>query len=149
MIVARMPIRELGGALISIKDISENVKQVYLIRNTFVAVMLLAMIILALLINLRFDYEIYLSLNMPDLILKQEIPKMSLPPIVENAIYHGIEQIAEDTSIYIKGIIDGDDCVIEISQQVGYENEKHFMKTFKTICGVSPTEYRKTMLSQK
>ena len=66
------------------------------------------------LINLRFDYEIYLSLNIPDIILKQEIPKMSLQPIVENAIYHGIEQIAEDTNIYIKGLVDGDDCIIEI-----------------------------------
>ena len=67
------------------------------------------------LINLRFDYEIYLSLNLPELVLKQEIPKMSLQPIVENAIYHGIEQMAEDTNIYIKGILDGDDCVIEIT----------------------------------
>lgn len=67
------------------------------------------------LINLRFDYEIYLSLNIPDLILKQEIPKMSLQPVVENAIYHGIEQMAADTNIYIKGTIDGDDCIIEIT----------------------------------
>ncbi|WP_099469243.1 sensor histidine kinase [Konateibacter massiliensis] len=66
------------------------------------------------LINLRFDYEIYLSLNIPELVRKQEIPKMSLQPIVENAIYHGIEQMAEDTNIYIKGFLDGDDCVIEI-----------------------------------
>lgn len=35
--------------------------------------------------------------------------------------------------------------VVEISQQVGYENEKHFMKSFKSVCGVSPTEYRKNM----
>lgn len=35
--------------------------------------------------------------------------------------------------------------VVEISQQVGYENEKHFMKIFKSVCGVSPTEYRKNM----
>jgi len=33
--------------------------------------------------------------------------------------------------------------VIEISQNVGYDNEKHFMKAFKGYCGVSPTEYRK------
>ena len=31
----------------------------------------------------------------------------------------------------------------EISQQVGYDNEKHFMKTFKAAAGVSPSEYRK------
>ncbi len=67
------------------------------------------------LINLRFDYEIYLSLNIPDIILKQEIPKMSLQPIVENAIYHGIEQMAEDTNIYIKGRLEEQDCVIEIT----------------------------------
>lgn len=35
--------------------------------------------------------------------------------------------------------------VAEISHKVGYENEKHFMKIFRNICGVSPTEYRKTM----
>lgn len=33
--------------------------------------------------------------------------------------------------------------VIEVSRRVGYENEKHFMKTFKGMCGVSPTEYRR------
>lgn len=36
--------------------------------------------------------------------------------------------------------------VNEISQLVGYENDKHFMKMFKGVCGVSPTEYRKNML---
>lgn len=35
--------------------------------------------------------------------------------------------------------------IVEISQRIGYENEKHFMKTFKLTCGVSPTEYRKNM----
>ncbi|MBQ9304469.1 response regulator [Butyrivibrio sp.] len=37
--------------------------------------------------------------------------------------------------------------IIEISQIVGYDNEKHFMKTFKAMCGVSPGEYRKNMNS--
>lgn len=35
--------------------------------------------------------------------------------------------------------------IVEISQMIGYDNEKHFMKTFKTECGVSPSEYRKNM----
>lgn len=68
------------------------------------------------LINLRFDYEIYLSLNIPEEIMNQEIPKMSLQPIVENAIYHGIEQMAEDTNIYIKGINgNNNDFAIEVT----------------------------------
>jgi len=35
--------------------------------------------------------------------------------------------------------------IIEISFLVGYENEKHFMKTFKNVCGVSPSEFRKNV----
>ncbi len=69
------------------------------------------------LMNLRFDYEIYLSLNIPDLLWEQEIPKMSLQPIIENAITHGIEDLAEDTNIYIKGIVEKDVFVIEVSDQ--------------------------------
>lgn len=38
-----------------------------------------------------------------------------------------------------------DKKIIEISTIVGYENEKHFMKTFKTMYGVSPSEYRKNI----
>lgn len=33
--------------------------------------------------------------------------------------------------------------VAEIGYAVGYENEKHFMKVFKSVTGISPTEYRK------
>lgn len=67
------------------------------------------------LINLRFDYEIILSVNMPRELLNQEIPKMSLQPIVENSILHGIEDVAEDTTIYIKGMTEGRDCIIEVT----------------------------------
>ena len=38
----------------------------------------------------------------------------------------------------------------EVSKQVGYENDKHFLKIFKSLCGVSPTEYRNNFqVSQK
>ncbi|WP_455715486.1 sensor histidine kinase [Anaerosporobacter sp.] len=77
------------------------------------------------LMNLRFDYEIYLSLNIPKVLWEQEIPKMSLQPIVENAICHGIEDIAEDTNIYIKGIVMLEDFIIEITDQgKGMTDEK-------------------------
>ena len=33
--------------------------------------------------------------------------------------------------------------VNEVSARVGYDNEKHFMKSFKAMVGVSPSEYRK------
>lgn len=87
------------------------------------------------LINLRFDYEIYLSLNIPDIIYQQQIPKMSLQPIVENAIYHGIEQMAEDTNIYIKGLIDGNDCMIEITDAGKGMSEEEVVQLYKKIAG--------------
>lgn len=87
------------------------------------------------LINLRLDYEIYLSVNIPELILKQDIPKMSLQPIVENAIYHGIEQMASDTNIYIKGIIDGDDCIIEVTDAGRGMTEQELERVRKKIAG--------------
>lgn len=68
-----------------------------------------------ILVNLRYDYEIFLSLHLPDIVLCQEIPKMTLQPIVENAICHGIEEIAQDTSIYVKGYVEDGDCLIEIT----------------------------------
>lgn len=87
------------------------------------------------LINLRFDYEIYLSLNIPEVVYKQQIPKMSLQPIVENAIYHGIEQMAEDTNIYIKGIINGEDCMIEITDAGKGMSEEEVVQLYKKIAG--------------
>lgn len=42
-----------------------------------------------------------------------------------------------------------DEKIIDISKMVGYENDKHFMKIFKSVCGVSPSEYRKKCWYQK
>ncbi len=90
------------------------------------------------LINLRFDYEITLSLNMPEVLSRQEIPKMSLQPIVENAIYHGIEQMAEDTNIYIKGLVGVQDCVIEITDAGRGMSEEEVEILYKKINGELP-----------
>lgn len=87
------------------------------------------------LINLRFDYEIYLSINMPDIVWSQEIPKMSLQPIIENAICHGIEEIAEDTSIYMKGILFEDYCTIEITDSGKGMTEEEVRRLQRKISG--------------
>jgi two-component system response regulator YesN len=38
-----------------------------------------------------------------------------------------------------------DKKITEISSNVGYGNEKHFMKLFRKVCGVSPSEFRKNI----
>lgn len=54
------------------------------------------------LMNLRNDFKVILSTSIPEHLLDQEIPKMSLQPVVENAILHGIAPRGEDATIYIK-----------------------------------------------
>lgn len=86
------------------------------------------------LLNLRFDYEIYLSLNVPDEIYDIRIPKMVLQPLVENAVYHGIEEMAEDTNIYIKGtILDDSRCTIEVADAGKGMNEEELRELRKRI----------------
>lgn len=92
------------------------------------------------LINLRFDYEIYLSLNIPEKIYHQEIPKMSLQPIIENAIYHGIEDIAEDTNIYMKGTLYEGYCTIEITDSGRGMSEEEVRKLQQKIDGEIETK---------
>jgi two-component system sensor histidine kinase YesM len=110
----------------SIKWVSKNVtveEEVDYIKN-YLALM-----------NLRFDYEIYLSLNIPSAIHKQKIPKMSLQPIIENAIYHGIEGLGEDTNIYIKGLVYDDYCTIEITDAGRGMTEEQVDRLRKKISG--------------
>ncbi|WP_418261734.1 sensor histidine kinase, partial [Eubacterium sp.] len=77
------------------------------------------------LMNLRQDYEIFLSLNVPAELLHIKIPKMSLQPIVENSVNHGIEEMAEDTTIYIKVFKEENNVIIEVSDMgIGMSQEK-------------------------
>lgn len=93
------------------------------------------------LMNLRFDYQIQLNIKIPETLMIQEIPKMSLQPIIENAICHGIEELAEDAVISIKGIQDQTYCRIEITDSgIGMSEEQvleleHKIHGEKTVQG--------------
>ncbi|MCR4588882.1 MAG: histidine kinase [Lachnospiraceae bacterium] len=66
------------------------------------------------LMNLRNDYEAIFSIRIPEELMDQVIPKMSLQPLVENAYLHGIEPEAKDATIYIKASEQEGDFVIEV-----------------------------------
>lgn len=53
------------------------------------------------LVNLRYDGQILLERQVPEELLMQEIPKLSLQPIVENAVVHGGSH-EEDRTIWIR-----------------------------------------------
>lgn len=58
------------------------------------------------LMNLRFDYVIRLDMDIPAELMDQRLPKVSLQPIVENAVVHGAAVLAADTTISVRGEIE-------------------------------------------
>ena len=60
---------------------------------------------------------------------------MSLQPIVENAVLHGIEPVAADTTIYIKAWEDDDRFRIEITDSGKGMDEGELQKLLKRIHG--------------
>lgn len=76
------------------------------------------------LMNLRFDYEIRLKLDIPLELLDQPIPKITLQPIVENAVVHGAAALAADSVIALIGETDRENgrfCIRIEDQGVGMD----------------------------
>lgn len=87
------------------------------------------------LMNLRYDFEILLNIKIEPDIYKQEIPKMSLQPIVENAICHGIVENAEDAVIYIKAVSYQDRFEIAITDSGSGMTEEQLSKLEQKVQG--------------
>ena len=67
------------------------------------------------LINLRLDYHIELQVDLDQEIKAQRIPKLSLQPMVENAVSHGLKEQDEDTVIEITASVSADKLIIYIT----------------------------------
>lgn len=78
------------------------------------------------LMNLRFDYVITLVVDVPEELLNQRIPKISLQPIVENAVVYGAASLASDSTVYLSGKTDKEHGRFTISiadEGVGIDEE--------------------------
>jgi len=68
------------------------------------------------LMNMRHGNNIDFVIDMPDELTNYSIPKLTLQPIVENAILHGIlEKPEKSGTIVITGWEDGDDIILIVS----------------------------------
>ncbi len=77
-----------------------------------------------LLMNIRYDYEIKLNIQVPPELMEYEVLKMMLQPAVENAIYYGIEPLGQNGEITIRGYSDEENTLIEIIDNgIGMEGE--------------------------
>ncbi len=66
--------------------------------------------------NMRFEEKIDLVEDIPDELLTVRLPKLTLQPIVENSILHGIrEKESREGTIVIAGWVDGDDALLLVS----------------------------------
>lgn len=61
---------------------------------------------------------------LPDAMLERTVPRLTLQPIIENAIIHGLEPQAEDGEILVQGSCDNGVCVITVADSgVGMTDE--------------------------
>lgn len=67
-----------------------------------------------LLSNVRYDYEVRLSIDVNSEFMNYEIPKMSIQPLVENAVKHGIKPKDADGDILIRSWTEGQMIFIEV-----------------------------------
>ncbi|MCR5774494.1 MAG: histidine kinase [Lachnospiraceae bacterium] len=75
--------------------------------------------------NMRFEEKIELMIDIPDDMMSYKLPKLTLQPIVENSILHGIlEKESREGTIVIGGWTEEEDAIILISDDgVGMDRE--------------------------
>lgn len=84
--------------------------------------------------NLRYDYYINLSEKIDPSVRELKVPKMILQPIVENSIIYGLDELAEDTAIYLKAYVKGDTACIELTDMGKGMDEETLAQVREEIC---------------
>lgn len=67
-----------------------------------------------LILNIRYNQDFDYTIEVAEELLSLHIPKLTLQPIVENAVYHGIKNKRGKGMVTIMGYADDDDAVLEI-----------------------------------
>ena len=93
------------------------------------------------LMNLRYDYVISLEVDIPEELLVQRIPKISLQPVVENAVIHGAALLGADTTISVRGRLDaeGSRVLIMIADEGAGMDEEALLGLRRQITGEETT----------
>jgi ligand-binding sensor protein len=92
--------------------------------------------------KMRFGDRIQATIKIPELLLEQKIPVMTLQPLVENAIIHGLEPKRGGGNIHISGGIQGNQYQLSISDTgVGITNSQieRIFRNEKRVSGKGQT----------
>ena len=74
--------------------------------------------------KLRLGDRLKVRWEVDDLPMRALIPSLTIQPLLENAIYHGIELLPEGGEVVVSGKRDGKDLVITMSNPVAVDSER-------------------------
>jgi two-component system sensor histidine kinase AlgZ len=74
--------------------------------------------------KLRLGDRLNVRWNVGDLPMRALIPSLTIQPLLENAIYHGIELLPDGGEVVVEGKRDGDRLTIEISNPVAADKDR-------------------------
>jgi two-component system sensor histidine kinase AlgZ len=74
--------------------------------------------------KLRLGDRLQVRWAVDDLPMRALIPSLTIQPLLENAIYHGIELLPDGGEVLVHGTRDGDDLVISMSNPVATDTER-------------------------
>jgi two-component system sensor histidine kinase YesM len=74
--------------------------------------------------QMRYEYGFSVKWNISEQVLHNLIPKITLQPLIENAIIHGVMNMGEDGEIIISALQDEDSVVITVEDN-GYKEIDH------------------------
>ena len=64
--------------------------------------------------NMRYQNRIQFDLQVPEELLSRKLLKLLLQPLVENAIYHGLETKTGEWKLAVRGCIEGENLVFYV-----------------------------------
>jgi two-component system sensor histidine kinase AlgZ len=74
--------------------------------------------------KLRLGDRLQVRWDVGDLPMRALIPSLTIQPLLENAIYHGIELLPDGGEVLVRGTRDGDELVISMSNPVATDTER-------------------------
>jgi two-component system sensor histidine kinase YesM len=86
------------------------------------------------LINIRYDQQIELKINVPQEYLNQEVLKMILQPVVENSVNHGLNEADGGRNIEIKALRMESRLIIDIIDNGVGMDQENLEKLRSSIC---------------
>ncbi|MCP1102340.1 cache domain-containing sensor histidine kinase [Aequitasia blattaphilus] len=90
----------------------------------------------------RYKNRFEVQYTIDNRILSHKVPKLTLQPIVENAIVHSVEMSSKKTMLHISGYMEGEDIYLEIEDTgIGMEKETldHLLKPSKEKVNLKTT----------